>query len=134
MHRYLVQAFPDRLGEARAAMEELAASLPPEELNHVGLCLYQRFRPNAPTGAEGCTANGTCGSSAICGRALKRGALVRLSARRIHVATASARPRQSEFVRAHIGLPRIAAWYEADSARPTYPRATAPGWQCREAF
>jgi hypothetical protein len=33
---YIARAFGDRLGEARAAMEALAASLPAEELNRVG--------------------------------------------------------------------------------------------------
>jgi hypothetical protein len=33
---YIARAFGDRLGEARAAMDALAASLPPEELNRVG--------------------------------------------------------------------------------------------------
>jgi len=41
---YIARAFGDRLGEARAAMEALAASLPPEELNRVGFRLYERFR------------------------------------------------------------------------------------------
>jgi hypothetical protein len=48
---YIVRAFGDRLGEARAAMEGLAASLPPEELNRVGFRLYERFRPDVPEGA-----------------------------------------------------------------------------------
>jgi hypothetical protein len=50
---YVMRAFGDRLGEARAAMEALAASLPPEELNRVGFRLYERFRPDVPAGAEG---------------------------------------------------------------------------------
>lgn len=33
---YLARAFGDRLGEVRAAMEGLARSLPPDELNRVG--------------------------------------------------------------------------------------------------
>ena len=41
---YLARAFGDRLAEVRAAMEGLAASLPPEELNRVGFRLYERFR------------------------------------------------------------------------------------------
>jgi hypothetical protein len=50
---YVARAFGDRLGEARAAMEVLAASLPPEELNRVGFRLYERFRPDVPEGVEG---------------------------------------------------------------------------------
>ena len=55
---YIAKAFGDRLGEARAAMEALAASLPPEELNRVGFRLYERFRPDVPAGAEGWGAKG----------------------------------------------------------------------------
>ena len=50
---YLARAFGDRLGEVRAAMEDLAASLPPDELDRVGFRLYERFRPEVPEGAEG---------------------------------------------------------------------------------
>ena len=50
---YLARAFGDRLGEVRAAMEELAASLPPDELDRVGFRLYDRFRPEVPESVEG---------------------------------------------------------------------------------
>ena len=50
---YLTRAFADRLGEVRAAMEELAASLPPSELDRIGFRLYERFRPEVPEGVEG---------------------------------------------------------------------------------
>ena len=50
---YLARAFGDRLGEVRAAMEALAASLPPGELDRVGFRLYERFRPEVPEGVEG---------------------------------------------------------------------------------
>ena len=55
---YVMRAFGDRLGEVREAMEALAASLPPEELNRVGFRLYERFRPEVPAGAEGWGAKG----------------------------------------------------------------------------
>lgn len=55
---YVMRAFGDRLGEVREAMEALAASLPPEELNRVGFRLYERFRPDVPAGAEGWGAKG----------------------------------------------------------------------------
>jgi hypothetical protein len=55
---YVTRAFGDRLGEARAAMERLAASLPPEELNRAGFRLYERFRPDVPEGAQGWGAKG----------------------------------------------------------------------------
>ena len=52
---YIARAFGDRLGEARAAMETLATSLPPEELNRIGFRLDERFRPDVPEGAQGVT-------------------------------------------------------------------------------
>jgi hypothetical protein len=55
---YIARAFGYRLGEARAAMETLAASLPPDELNRVGFRLYEQFRPDVPQGAEGWGAKG----------------------------------------------------------------------------
>jgi len=39
--------------EVRSAMAELAASLPPEELNRAGFRPSERFRPEVPGGAEG---------------------------------------------------------------------------------
>ena len=53
VRNYLARAFGDRLGEVRAAMEALAASLPPDELNRTGFRLYERFRPEVPEGVEG---------------------------------------------------------------------------------
>lgn len=50
---YLVRAFGDRLREVRAAMEALAARLPPEELNRTGFRLYEAFRPEVPDGVRG---------------------------------------------------------------------------------
>ncbi len=50
---YLTRAFGDRLDGVRAAMEALAASLPPDELNRVGFRLYERFRPEVPEGVQG---------------------------------------------------------------------------------
>ena len=55
---YVARAFGDRLDEVRSAMADLAASLPPEELNRVGFRLYERFRPEVPRGAEGWGAKG----------------------------------------------------------------------------
>jgi hypothetical protein len=55
---YIARAFGDRMTEARAAMEALAASLPPEELNRGGFRLYERFRPDVPEGAQGWGAKG----------------------------------------------------------------------------
>ena len=53
VRNYLARAFGDRLGEVRGAMEALAASLPPDELDRVGFRLYERFRPEVPEGVEG---------------------------------------------------------------------------------
>jgi hypothetical protein len=55
---YIMRAFGVRLPEARTAMETLAASLPPEELNRVGFRLYEQFRPEVPEGAQGWGAKG----------------------------------------------------------------------------
>jgi hypothetical protein len=55
---YIAKAFGERLDEARAAMETLAASLPPDELNRIGFRLYEHFRPDVPDGAQGWGAKG----------------------------------------------------------------------------
>lgn len=55
---YVMRAFGERLGEVREAMEALARSLTPGELNRVGFRLYERFRPEVPAGAEGWGAKG----------------------------------------------------------------------------
>src|SRR3954454_10239715 len=56
--RYLASKFGDRLDEVRAAMEQLSASLSPEELNRHGFALYEAFRPAIPAGARGWGAAG----------------------------------------------------------------------------
>ena len=58
VRNYLSRAFGARLAEARDAMETLAASLPPEELNRVGFRLYEQFRPEVPEGVKGWGAKG----------------------------------------------------------------------------
>lgn len=58
VQRYLSSKFGDRLEEARAAMAELAASFPPEELNRRGFRLYEAFRPEVPAGERGWGAAG----------------------------------------------------------------------------
>jgi hypothetical protein len=55
---YINRAFGHRLPEVRAAMETLAASLPPEELNRIGFRLYEHFRPDVPEGVPGWGAKG----------------------------------------------------------------------------
>jgi hypothetical protein len=57
VRRYLVSKFKDALPEVKAAMEGLAASLPPEELAARAYELYEPFRPAVPAGVRGwCTA------------------------------------------------------------------------------
>jgi len=50
---YVARAFGDRLADVRAAMEELAASMPREELNRIGFRPYETFRPSVPEGVTG---------------------------------------------------------------------------------
>ena len=66
---YIARAFGDRLGEARAATEALAASLRSEELNRVGFRLYERFRPDVPEGPQGWGAKGELRVERIAGAA-----------------------------------------------------------------
>ena len=53
VERYLAGKFGDALGKARAAMETLAASLPPGELARQAFRLYEQFRPAVPGGEAG---------------------------------------------------------------------------------
>ncbi|HEY8610001.1 MAG TPA: hypothetical protein VIL69_01770 [Roseomonas sp.] len=55
---YISKAFGTRLDEARSVMEEVAASLPPEELNRIGFRLYEHFRPEVPADVRGWGAKG----------------------------------------------------------------------------
>ncbi len=52
-HAYVEKAFGKHLLPVRRAMEVLADSLPPEELNRIGFRLYEHFRPEVPAGAAG---------------------------------------------------------------------------------
>ena len=56
--RYLASKFKSDLDRVRAAMQTLAASLSPEELNRRGFALYEEFRPEVPAGAQGWGAAG----------------------------------------------------------------------------
>lgn len=58
VERYLSGKFGERLGEARAAMEQLARSFSPEELAACAYALYERFRPAIPAGVAGWGAAG----------------------------------------------------------------------------
>jgi hypothetical protein len=66
---YIARAFGDRLPEAREAIAALAASFPPDELNRVGVRLYERFRPDVPEGAQGWGAKGELRIERIAGAA-----------------------------------------------------------------
>ncbi len=52
-HAYLEKAFGEHLAAVRRAMETLADSRAPEELNRIGFRLYEHFRPEVPAGAAG---------------------------------------------------------------------------------
>lgn len=51
--KYLAGKFGTRLDDTRAAMEELAGSWEPEQLQRHGFRLYERFRPEVPAGESG---------------------------------------------------------------------------------
>jgi hypothetical protein len=55
---YIERAFGDRLPEVCKAMEDLARSIPPEELNRLGFRLYEHFRPEVPDDVRGWGAKG----------------------------------------------------------------------------
>jgi hypothetical protein len=56
--RYLESKFGAALPDARAAMERLARSLPPERLAAEAFHLYEQFRPDVPRGRGGWGAKG----------------------------------------------------------------------------
>ena len=55
---YLEKKFGEHLAEARHAMEELAKSLTPAQLEARGFSLYEKFRPQIPEGKKGWGAKG----------------------------------------------------------------------------
>jgi hypothetical protein len=55
---YLHQRFGEDYEEARAAMEKLAKSLPPKQLERKAYDLYEKFRPEIPEGTKGWGAKG----------------------------------------------------------------------------
>ena len=57
--RYLDGKFGDALADARIAMESLAASVPSERLAGEAFHLYEKFRPEVPSGVKGWGAKGT---------------------------------------------------------------------------
>ena len=65
VRNYVGRAFGTRLNEVRTAMEELARSIDPTELNRRGFKLYEAFRPEVPEGAKGWGAKGELRLQAI---------------------------------------------------------------------
>jgi hypothetical protein len=55
---YLKQRFGEDYEQARAAMEKLAKSLPPKQLERKAYDLYEKFRPEIPEGTKGWGAKG----------------------------------------------------------------------------
>ena len=55
---YLKQKFKDDLDEARAAMEKLAKTYTPKQLESKAYGLYEKFRPEIPEGTKGWGAKG----------------------------------------------------------------------------
>jgi hypothetical protein len=58
VQRYLEQKFKDDLDEAREAMEKLAKSYTPKQLENKAYDLYEKFRPEIPKGKKGWGARG----------------------------------------------------------------------------
>ena len=58
VEKYLRSKFGDHLDAARSAMESLAATLPPTELNKIGFHIYEQFRPEVPPDEKGWGAKG----------------------------------------------------------------------------
>jgi hypothetical protein len=58
VEKYLRSKFGDQLGAVRSALEELAATLPPKELNTKGFHFYEQFRPEVPSDEKGWGAKG----------------------------------------------------------------------------
>jgi hypothetical protein len=55
---YLEKKFGEQLTDARRAMEQLAKSLTPAQLEARGFSLYEKFRPQIPEGKKGWGAKG----------------------------------------------------------------------------
>jgi hypothetical protein len=58
VQRYFANKFGDNLDDVTAAMEDLAGSFEPEELNRIAFRLYEQFRPEIPKGKRGWGAKG----------------------------------------------------------------------------
>jgi len=58
VEKYLKQKFGDDLDDARSAMEKLAKSYAPKQLESHAFSLYEKFRPVVPEGMKGWGAKG----------------------------------------------------------------------------
>jgi hypothetical protein len=58
VEKYLKQKFGDDLDEARTAMEKLAKTFTPKQLESKAYSLYEKFRPKIPEGTKGWGAKG----------------------------------------------------------------------------
>jgi hypothetical protein len=58
VQHYLEKKFGEDLPEVRSVMEDLARSIPAEELKHRAYGLYEEFRPEIPEGTRGWGAEG----------------------------------------------------------------------------
>jgi type II secretory pathway component PulK len=65
VERYLEGKFGDALNASRAAMKRLAAAFPPDELAEQAYALYEKFRPQIPTGTRGWGAKGVLDLEAL---------------------------------------------------------------------
>jgi len=67
VQRYIQKKFGENLEGSCAAMEELAESYEPDELNRVAFRLYEKFRPEIPKGKRGWGAKGELSTEKILG-------------------------------------------------------------------
>lgn len=58
VERYLEKKFGENLADVRDALETLAKSYPPNELERSAYALYEKFRPSVPEGKKGWGAAG----------------------------------------------------------------------------
>jgi len=72
--KYLAGKFGDSLAAVRKAMEDLASSFTPEQLNEVALSLYHEFRPEVARGTKGWGQPGTLSVQRIQDLAKQHGA------------------------------------------------------------
>ncbi|MFN2149356.1 MAG: hypothetical protein ACK2T2_13300 [Anaerolineales bacterium] len=65
VRRYLDKKFGDELEPVTRAMQTLAGSFSEDELKHVAYSLYEKFRPEIPSGRKGWGAKGELSTERI---------------------------------------------------------------------